>query len=1222
MTVTSAQVTTLLENVLFESSTQAKANATTWTAIANLSSNTSTVAGLATYLASQPEAGIAEQVVRYYMGALGRVPSAVEIAYYVKIAETGLNASQIAQGASGVAGSTWAQIAAYFAASPEFQTDFGLGTTGITTANEALVITGFYNNILGRAPTSAEISYYENLLNTGTSAATLIQYFTESPENQAKVDTSIATGLANFGTAVAGGSTSTTITVSTPVSTTSVALTTGVDTLTPTGNVAISGTANGSGATFTPGDSINGSGTGNSLSLSDTATVSTTNWTPTSLSGVLVSGVQTVTLSSSEGITADFTGSQGWTGLTTLNVTSEGQGTHAESITVGAGTAVNWTDTLNVDPAGAGDSDVTVNGGSAVSVTVNNNAALTDSGSSITINGGSGTTSVTVTQTEGTATFDESVSIVDTNGGSTSKAGTITSVTLNGLDTQGATISDNSLSTLAVDNATTATVSISQNATFAAANTAATTLTVTVDGDTSLILQDTNNTYKTLTITGGSTNAQDSSLLFAAAAADTHFTGVTALTINGSGEVIFTDSVAPSDLAADVASAFAAVTSLTISGTAGLSADLSGLAATLTSVTSTAGAGNITNLTLGAGQAFSHTGAGQDIITVTAAPTAALAAGSATNNELVVDYAGTGLQTSLLGSGGSVTGFTVLGTGSASTGTYDLTTNAGFTAIDVTGASAGDLSFVRAAATTSLAIDAAVGAHNVTFTSADSSGASDTLALTLGIAKSDARVADGIATASTASFTAVTDTLTVADSAGTGFATIDAVVNATTAGAQVTIGTLADTDLSTLAVSGTAGLVLTSFTDDTSAAFTLNNTSTGTGASSIGTFTDASLATLTFTGSGVSSIGILNDSVSTLTIAQNDTHSGALTITTITDANLSTLDVSGTGALTVTNLVSPTGALFTLDNTSSATLTVGAFTDDSMSTLDLLGTGKIAVTTLTDTATTITVLDSDAANVSIATFTAVTAASETFQNTGAGTLSIGGTANTGADVATLNLLGKVAYTASADAVTTAITVLGSSDNGNVSLTFSGTEATGTTQSVTLGNGNNTVDFSVTGAGATAIRDVTVGNGDNTITDINTGSTDVINVSVGTGLNTVTLGVGHSTDGDTITFSAANGGSVSSFTTINNLVHTIDTLVWATASLNTTINYESTHVSSAAAGISAANLADGINIFYDGANSWVYEYTGSAATSELVKVAGVNLVTADNSTVSSTTHFHI
>jgi hypothetical protein len=208
MSVTSAQAVTLLENVLFESPTIAEANAANWVAQSASSDSLSSVAGLAAAMAATPEAGIAEQVVRYYMGALGRVPAGNEIQFYINVVEAGLTADQLAQGPSAVAGSQWAQIAAYFAASPEFTNDFGLTTAGqVDSSNEVQVIFAFYANILGRVPNTDEISYYQKLLDSGTSLATLVQYFTTSPEYQTSVDTSIATALGGYGTDVANGTT-------------------------------------------------------------------------------------------------------------------------------------------------------------------------------------------------------------------------------------------------------------------------------------------------------------------------------------------------------------------------------------------------------------------------------------------------------------------------------------------------------------------------------------------------------------------------------------------------------------------------------------------------------------------------------------------------------------------------------------------------------------------------------------------------------------------------------------------------------------------------------------------------------------------------------------------------------------------------------------------------------------------------------------------------------
>jgi len=283
------------------------------------------------------------------------------------------------------------------------------------------------------------------------------------------------------------------------------------------------------------------------------------------------------------------------------------------------------------------------------------------------------------------------------------------------------------------------------------------------------------------------------------------------------------------------------------------------------------------------------------------------------------------------------------------------------------------------------------------------------------------------------------------------------------------------------------------------------------------------------------------------------------------------------------------------------------------------------ITSLVATSTSLVVQDTDSAAVTISNAGGTTglsdtnATTETFQNTGSGTLTVvdGGS---NASLASLTLSGKIAYTGSGLADTASITVSGSSDNASVTLNFTGTEATGSTDSVTLGNGNNTITFA-TGAGATAVRSVTLGNGNNSVTDTNTGSTDVLTVSVGNGSNSITLGAGHS-NADTITFSAANGGSSTNYTTVTNATHAaLDVFNFATAAINTTVNYESTAVTSIAAGIAAANLNDGFTVFNDGSNTYIYEYTGSASTSEVVKLVGLVDTTA-NFTATSTTAAHL
>ena len=196
MSVSVADATTLLENVLFESASLAATNAPGWVSQSSTNASESTVSGLAAAMAASPEAGIVQQVVRYYEGALGRAPAGFEILYYVNIVEAGLTASQISAGATSVPQTAWNQVASDFANSPEFS----FATAGTN------VVTLLYQNILGRTPGPAELAFYQAQIAAGYPDTILIQEFTNSPEFQASVDGNVSSALASFGTAAVAGS--------------------------------------------------------------------------------------------------------------------------------------------------------------------------------------------------------------------------------------------------------------------------------------------------------------------------------------------------------------------------------------------------------------------------------------------------------------------------------------------------------------------------------------------------------------------------------------------------------------------------------------------------------------------------------------------------------------------------------------------------------------------------------------------------------------------------------------------------------------------------------------------------------------------------------------------------------------------------------------------------------------------------------------------------------
>jgi len=287
-------------------------------------------------------------------------------------------------------------------------------------------------------------------------------------------------------------------------------LTTGPDNIIITANNAtVIGTGNGVGATFTPNDTINGGAfTGNSFDLSDISTLAAGSWAVTNNPGATVSGIQTVNIvdNGAQAIQGNFTatGPEGdWAGLTNLNVISHGNSGNVDLITVDATTAVQVTDTLLFGTFAA----LTVTGGSTVAITETNGG---NPNFGITVNGGSGTTDVSVTQTQILGSGNDApVLINDVNGLSLTAAGTITTVTLDGLDsTAGASvITDNALTSLTifnVDATNGATVDITNNLT--APGTPTLDLSLNADGSIlglPLTVTDTNNEIATLNLSEG-----------------------------------------------------------------------------------------------------------------------------------------------------------------------------------------------------------------------------------------------------------------------------------------------------------------------------------------------------------------------------------------------------------------------------------------------------------------------------------------------------------------------------------------------------------------------------------------------------------------------------------------------------------------------------------------------------------------------------------------------
>lgn len=1051
MTVTSAQVTTLLENVLFESATLAKANATQVTAYANLSSSTSTVAGLSAFLATQPEASIAEQVVRYYQGALGRVPAPVEIAYYVAIAEANMTSAQISEGATAVNGSTWATIASYFAASPEFKADFGL--TGATT-NEALVITGFYHNILGRAPTAAELTYYEGLVNTGTSYSTLVQYFTESPEYQTIADSTIESNLAASGTAAvatvaAGGNP---LTSTTPIG----SLPSGA-----TGNTTTL-SFNSASNTYIAGVTVTGTAgsSANTLTLNDGAAATAPGTFDLSLpAGGSISNIQTLNINGSGTDIIDLTASSSaWSSVTAVNITSGA----AQAITVGAGASVTDTDTLSVNTTAALATGTTIDGGSSVTLTATGTQTSTNLFiGNITIGGNTAPTgAVTVTVTETLGTLAGATGNVSVYGGAN------------------VTVTDTVNSSVAIANPATGTAAV-------AANTAAAITVGSTSAPTAGTVNVTANTNVTATLGAITVHGDSVTVVGGTTVAVTeNATQTQALTVVGNINTV--------DLGAVSVTGGSATTSVTVTQAA---ANATGAAASA-AVAAVTGVNSVTAVTAGPGVTGVAAVVGNGgatsaaVAAVTSAPIVVDGAvtivdanygATATANTIttvsVDNFASALIQDNALttltlaGTGGVVT----LTNGYLSTTNNTLTidannlsatslvdTNSEITTLDVvTGGTKG--SALTVTTDTALKTLNVSGTEVLTFSDTGSPLALKTVTVTGAAGFTGSLVGTGVTAFAPTSTGVITATLTDTTQTFTGGAGQDIISLAGDATKAITGGSATnnEVELTAAATTYTAANFGTNVThfqtlgaDDTAASTDSYNLHTVfTGYTGIDVITDYTSATFTGVAAGTTmSLDTSETAVSYVLYTPSSSASLALTLNTTTAAStpvtigsLTLNDSNGDGLATLNVTSNAKASAFTNASTATQTNIITTLHDTSLSAITITGNAALNVGTIS------LGQPGQAVPVGVSSFS-ITDNSTGFDNTG----SVHVASTIGSTSFTDDTLGSLSF-----AGTNSVTMADVVDNNAVNLTIANT-GTGTATLTILSTDANGADTITTG----------------------------------------------------------------------------------------------------------------------------------------------------------------
>jgi S-layer protein len=915
---------------------------------------------------------------------------------------------------------------------------------------------------------------------------------------------------------------------------------------------ALTGTGNNNVFTLTSGTAITGNPAGSTVTGIQTATIvdgagvgttsalNTTGWTGLTALNITTPGRVNVNAAATTAITVNDSNISGTNvavnGGSTVTVTDTTAG--GGSVTIGATTAAAGAVSVTHTIAGTGNASagtISVTGGTTVTVNeilTQATGGSTTTGSAVNVTGNASTTAVTVAQTapvantaastaNSTVTFANGVIAGGTplgllTGQSVTVAGltfTATSdLTANQVAAAFANLANNAVTGSGVANgnysgtftgwSTGASSGSSVTLTSASANTTVSAPVVsalnangapfvTVNGagfagnvtaiaDGAVNIADANAgsptaaaTITTVNLSGYGTstissNALNSLTLTGSAATVTTTEGLTvptnttlALTVSGvTGNVIDSSNqfVTINITTGAVASKFnivdTALTTVSIGGTGNLQQDYSGNAL-LTSITDTTT--GTSTLTLNPGQGFVGTGSGIDKITLNATTTATITGGSAAN---------------------------VLTLGPAFAGTQDMTKITNFGSIAT--ANTGTLGVSNVVAGTALALTG----NGVTFgyATSDNTGASDSLAVTIGSSATGAQLAG-----------TTVNSLSAVDKLGVGIGSVSIASSYNEPGNTTTISNLD----SGLGAAGTGGI--SSLTLSGNAAFVIGNW-----------------------GDAAANVSIINNSTS----VQNE-------VIFLNDNFLTQLTVGGS--------VTPgSGAntFLALSDTLANTLTIN---DTGAGVLQIVGAGPFENNL---SATSLVINDTSSANLALGNVFGITdnaLTSFNLSNTGGALFTATGITSS-ALVGTSTLTGAIAATIVSSSGS-AITIAGGTDNAAVNLTLSGGGNDAVTlgagaDAVSLGNGLNTVSYA---AHATADSTTVAAGGQTSAANLALHFTTITGALGGTVADTVTTATGAGTNVIT-PISANTDGSLTAFITnhagaAGNYVETIGTTTY-------------------------------------------------------------------------------
>ena len=901
-------------------------------------------------------------------------------------------------------------------------------------------------------------------------------------------------GIANVNASFAAGGTINTTTGFAGVTSLNVNSGAGVLGITSAATTAVVGTntlPGGNATTVDGGSSVNVSQTGSNA----TTNTITVGGTTAPVGAVTVSSGNQLAVTQTNGAATTSTGSTiRVVGGTTVSITQTNAADSATLGNVATVTAANSTNgviggAITVTGAAAG----TVNTTGTTSVSVIQTALATARTAIVTSPANNTTNAVTGTL----GVVGGAVTIADANATSSTAANTIATVSLGGYGAS--TISSGALTTLNLSNGG-GTLGLTNN--LAAGFPTALTVNISGAGASYAAITDNSNKIATLNVNlnlTASTTSTPTAATFSAGFADTALR--TLNVVGGTVQNVLT-------VTGNTTSISTTLTALSVTGAAGINMDLSQETGLTTIALANSGRNTVT--INAASQTYTGS-TGTDIVTISVNP-ATVITGNGGTDTIVLN--GVGSSFTQTATRANLVGFSVLGTQTGSTGTFNFSNlPTSLTSINMLGVSTSAITFSNVPAGTPLQESSGIQSSNTTggqtsnviYTTSDFNGATNSLTLTLNGQTNSS--ANGSTVRGTTNFSL----LELNDSIGGGLGTLNVVTTASVDGARSTITELRDSSLTALNISGPAALTITTLTGGTAAAavansstslaITDNNTSLATVTSVITTLNASALSGITYSGSKAFAItNITSDTATGLSITNSNTGaSGVLTVGTTAGTSLPGGGNAGNGSAGFATLRLNGSVIFAATNPSIRNMTVAGSTDNQAVTID-----HTAATTagLQGTATGDTITLGNGANV-IST------------GAGADTITLGSgrntvTAGTGADSVTLAAHGAAALINLGTALTATI-----SDVVGIDSTFYG--ASITTAAVAAGNAAN--------ANTTPVA-------------YTTNSASTTNWDVYTGLragDTIRLTTGYSVQSIALTNAAADGRlAVDGNTVVNNV----------------------------------------------------------------------------------------